>query len=234
MGYRIYRTQNHRKKSWFDNLSITTWLIMINILLFVVFSIMLSFGIDINHIALNSNSFFEQYTFWTLLTSMFMHGGFLHLFVNMFVLFSLGSLCERIIGKKRFLWFYLISGIIAGLLHVFLSYYFGVNLLGARIFGDPSIPAVGASGAIFAIAGLFMILTPKLRFMLIFLPFFSLPAYIMIPLVLFVTWIVSASAGFLVGNVAHFGGFLAGVFYGLYLKNKYPRKTRMVSKYFSH
>ena len=78
-----------------------------------------------------------------------------------------------------------------------------------------------------------MILTPKLRFMIIFLPFFSLPAYIMIPIVLFVTWLISSSVGWGVGNTAHFGGFLAGVFYGLYLKQKYRRKTRRIAEYFA-
>ena len=78
-----------------------------------------------------------------------------------------------------------------------------------------------------------MILTPKLKFMIIFLPFFSLPAYIMIPLVLFGTWLVSSSVGAGIGNTAHFGGFLCGVIYGLYLRNKYKRKTRMIANYFS-
>jgi membrane associated rhomboid family serine protease len=56
----------------------------------------------------------------------------------------------------------------------------------------------------------------------------------MIPLVLFVTWLVSSGTGLLIGNVAHFGGFLVGVIYGLYLKNKYPKKTKMISDHFSH
>ncbi|GAH36435.1 unnamed protein product, partial [marine sediment metagenome] len=72
---------------------------------------------------------------------------------------------EKIIGKKRFLYFYIISGIFAGLLFIILSYFFGNTELGARIFGSPIMSAVGASGAIFAIAGLFMVMTPKLKFM---------------------------------------------------------------------
>ena len=167
---------------------------------------------------------------------MFMHGGIFHLIINMFVLFSLGNLCEKIIGRKRYLWFYILSGLFAGLVFVFLAYFFGstnVGSLGERVFGSPLAYAVGASGAIFAIAGLFMVLTPRLKFMIIFLPFFSLPAYIMIPLVLFATWLVSAGVGIGIGNTAHFGGFLAGVIFGLYLRNKYKRKTRMISNYFS-
>ena len=136
------------------------------------------------------------------------------------LLYSLGGLCERIIGRKRFLWFYIISGIFAGLLFVFLAYFFGANDLGARIFGSPIAYAVGASGAIFAIAGLFVMLTPKLRFVLIFLPFFSLPAYIMVPAVLVITWLATAATGLPIGNTAHFGGFLIGQHHFLSMKEK--------------
>jgi len=243
MNYRIY-TKRHLKKnafaSWLERLSVTNLLIIINVVVFIIGIILLLIEININYIALQPNAFFQEKTIWTLVTSMFMHAPgaiipflSLHLFINMFVLFQLGNLSEKIIGKKRFLWFYLISGLFAGLLFVYLSYFFGNTELGARIFGSPIIPAVGASGAIFAIAGLFVMLTPRLRFMIIFFPFFSLPAYIMIPLLLFVTWIITSSTGFLIGNVAHFGGFLAGIIYGFYLRKKYPKKTRMISNYFS-
>jgi membrane associated rhomboid family serine protease len=242
------KLRSSRKKknpNFFNKMSVTNWLILINVAFFFIF-----FGflinaqeycdISINHercitkyIAVNPQLFFENYYLWTAITNVFMHGGFFHLFINMFVLFSLGNLCERIIGRKRYLWFYLISGIVASLFFVFFAYFLGTSSLGEAIFGSSDAFAVGASGAIFAVAGLFMILTPRLRFAIIFLPFFSLPAYIMIPLVLVATWIVSSSAGIGIGNTAHFGGFVAGVVYGLYLRNKYKRKTKMIEKYFS-
>ncbi|MEJ2267709.1 MAG: rhomboid family intramembrane serine protease [Nanoarchaeota archaeon] len=233
---RFYKKRFGIKRNFFSNLSATKILIYSNITFFVLVMIFISFIPNFfNYIALNPNNIFEGKYIWTFITSMFMHAPSLipfHLFVNMFVLFSLGGMMEKIIGKKRFLVFYLISGLFAGLLFVFLSYFFGTSGIGAKIFGSPDISAVGASGAIFAVAGLFMILTPKLRFSIIFLPFFSLPAYVMIPLVLFGTWLVSSSAGFLIGNTAHFGGFLCGVLYGLYLKNKYPRKTKLLNERF--
>jgi len=144
----------------------------------------------------------------------------------------MGSLCERIVGRKRFIWFYMLSGIIAGLLFVFLAYFFGNSGIGLRIFGSPTDYAVGASGAIFGIAALFMILIPKMRFSIIFLPFFSLPGYIMIPFVLFATWIVSSSANFGIGNTAHLGGFLCGIVYGLYLRYEYPKKVNALRRHF--
>ena len=230
----VYQIYPKRKRNLFSNLNVTVILILINLFCFIVFTILLSYNLKfLDYIAIKPSNILQGDYLWTFLTSMFMHGGFFHLFVNMFVLFSLGGMMEKIIGKKRFLWFYLISGLIAGLIFVLLSSFFGNTDLGARIFGSREVFAVGASGAIFAIAGLFMILTPKVRFSIIFFPFFSLPAYIMIPLVLFVTWIISSSANIGIGNTAHFGGLIAGLFYGLYLKKKYPRKTKMLNKHFS-
>ena len=241
-------TQRHLRQSriksffsWLRGTSMTNILIFINVVFFFLTFPLLLFEKTLSYVALQPNAFLSLKYPWTIITSMFMHSPgpnilpFLsfHLIINMFVLFSLGNLCEKIIGRKRFLWFYLISGLFAGLMFVFLSGFFGVSGIGERIFGSPFAYAVGASGAIFAIAGLFMILTPKLRFMIIFLPFFSLPAYIMIPLVLFGTWLVSSYAGIGIGNTAHFGGFLAGVVYGFYLRLKYKRKTKMIERYFS-
>ena len=163
---------------------------------------------------------------------MFVHGGVAHLAVNMFVLVSLGRLCERIIGRKRFFWFYILSGLFAGALSVLASGFFGSTILGARIFGSPETFMVGASGAIFGIAGLYVILLPNLRFMIIFLPFFSLPAYIMIPTVLAGMWILSILLNFPIGNVAHFGGFLVGLLYGAYLRLKYRNKVKQIQKVF--
>jgi len=239
---RVYpRGVRRRRRSFgfFDNLSLTGWLIFVNVVFFIGAFI---FGFSgyvpcsesvCKYIAIQPNNFLLKGYVWTAITSMFMHGSFAHLLVNMFVLFSLGSLCERIIGRVRFFWFYILSGIFAGLLFVALAFLSGGNGVSEAIFGSPLTYAVGASGAIFAIAGLFVMLTPKLKFMIIFLPFFSLPAYIMVPLILFLTWIVSSVTGLPVGNVAHFGGFLVGIVYGAYLRKKYSRKVRMIGDLFS-
>ena len=230
--YRRRRLRRARQGGFFDNLSIVGWLIVVNIVVSTIAFI--SWGINadsINWFALKPVSILQGKYLWTLVVHMFSHGGLFHLFINMFVLFSLGSLSERIIGRKRFFWFYMISGIFAGILSVLLAGFYGFGF-GERIFGSPDVFMVGASGAIFAIAGLFVMLLPKLRFMIIFLPFFSLPAYIMVPLVLLLTWAASITAGLPIGNVAHFGGFLVGIVYGYYLRVKYRNKVRMLQRYF--
>ena len=166
-----------------------------------------------------------------LLTSMFMHGSFTHLLVNMISLFFIGNFVERLIGRKRLFWLYIGGGIFAGLFFVFLSYFFGVSALGARIFGSPEIYAVGASGAIFALGGLLAVLTPKLRVYV----FFIIPMRMWFAMVvlLFVLWVASVGAGLPIGNTAHLGGLLVGLIYGFYLKKKYKQKTEMIGRYFS-
>jgi len=228
------KTKRNIFLSWLKSLNITSTIILLNVLFFILSAVLLIINPDfIKYLAIQPISIMHGQYLWTIITSIFVHGGFLHLFINMFVLFSMGSLCERIIGRKRFFWFYMLSGIIAGLLFVVLAYYFGNSVIGAKIFGSPMNYAVGASGAIFGIAALFMVLIPKMRFSIIFLPFFSLPGYIMIPFVLFATWIVSSSANFGIGNTAHLGGFLCGIIYGFYLRYQYPKKVNVLGKHFA-
>lgn len=218
-----------------SGISATTWIIFINIFIWLglfISSLFLGDGFLqlLNYFALNPSNILGGKYIWTILVHMFTHISFFHLFVNMFVLFSLGRLCERIIGRKRFIWFYLISGVFAGVLSVVLSGFFGSSALGMRIFGVSNIYMVGASGAIFAIAGLYVILLPKLRFGILFVPFFSLPGYIMIPGFLIVVWAISAIFNWPVGNVAHFGGFISGIIYGIYLRQKYKKKVALLQE----
>jgi membrane associated rhomboid family serine protease len=96
-----------------------------------------------------------------------MHAGFFHLLVNMFSLFFVGSLIEKIIGRRRYFWFFIISGIFAGLFYSSFAYFFGGSIIGGRIFGSPDALAVGASGAIFGLAGLLAVLIPNKKVYLI-------------------------------------------------------------------
>ena len=152
---------------WLSKLSITGWLILVNVFLYFIFSILLaSFGIE-KYIYLQPYNLFTNGYFWTLLTSMFMHANFLHLFINMLSLFFIGKFLEMLIGKARFFWLYIISGLFAGLFFAGLSFLFGASDLGARLLGSPETFAVGASGAIFAIAGVLCFLTPRNKVYLI-------------------------------------------------------------------
>lgn len=231
--YTLKRLKRTPFKDLSRRFSITTWLIIINVVVFIITTILIGiYGEEsvLSWIALQPKAFFNG-AFWTLLTSMFMHGNFTHLFVNMISLFFVGNFVERLIGRKRLLWFYIFSGLISGLFFVFLAYFFGNSGLGASIFGSPEVFAVGASGAIFAIGGLLAVLTPKLRVYV----FFVIPMQMWMAMIalLVILWAASIGAGLPFGNTAHFGGLLVGVFYGIYLKNKYKRKTALIAKYFS-
>lgn len=229
---RMY-TKTRLKPNFFRRHSITSLLIGANIIFFIISELLLLFFSDsfFNYLALQPNLFLSGYI-WTVLTSMFMHGGLGHLFVNMVSLFFIGSFVERLIGRKRFFWMYMIAGIFAGLLFVFLAYFFGTTIIGTRIFGSPETFAVGASGAIFAIAGLLAVLIPNLRVYV----FFVIPMRMWTAMIflLVVLWGASIGANLPIGNTAHLGGALIGVVYAIYLRKKYPKKIRMLSNHFSH
>ena len=233
MAKRVRRyTLSKNKKFFLSEISLTMAFILVTSVISIFAFIALAFDSSlIDSIALRPLNVLSGNYLWTLVLHIFVHGSVGHLLINMFVLFSLGMLCERIIGRKRYFWFYLLSGIFAGVLSVIASGFFGYGF-GERVFGSPEVYMVGASGAIFAIAGLFVMLLPRLRFMIIFLPFFSLPAYVMVPLILVLTWLASLWGGLPIGNVAHFGGFLAGIGYGFYLRQKYKRKVALLQRQF--
>lgn len=221
MAY-AYRVPKKRKRIF--NLNITLTLILVNLALFFIFSILISSSQNfLDYIALKPGNILQGKYLWTFLTSMFMHAGFFHIFANMLSLFFIGSLTEKILGPKRYLWFYLISGLFAGLFFVLLSFIFQADL---------NTFAVGASGALFGLVGFLMLITPDLPVYVMFIPIPIKMKYAA-PGILVVLWLISIAGDVPIGNTAHLGGLIAGVVYALYLKNKYKNKTRMIRKHFS-
>ena len=148
--------------------------------------------------------------------------------MNMISLMFIGGLVERLIGKKRFLWFYLVAGLFAGVLYVLLAGIFGTSEIGARLFGSPTTFAVGASGAIFGLGGLLAVLVPRMRVLV----FFIIPMSMWAAMTFFIVvlWVVSFGTGLPIGNSAHFGGLIVGIIYGFYLKQKYPKKVEILRR----
>jgi membrane associated rhomboid family serine protease len=213
--------KNYKILSLFN---VTLNLILINVTTFLAFTLLLFtkiFPVDL--IALKPANILEGKYLWTFLTSMFMHAGIFHIFVNMLSLLFLGSFVERLIGSKRFFYFYLLSGIFSGIFFVLLS---------ILIQGDFNSYAVGSSGAIFGLVGLLMILTPNLPVYVLFIPIPIKMKYAG-PGVLIVLWLVSIAGNIPIGNTAHLGGLFAGLIYGIYLKKKYRRKTNYIKNIFS-
>jgi membrane associated rhomboid family serine protease len=168
-----------RRSIWgalLSNVSMVWWLIIINIAIYIVELILvISYPDSINYFALNAENILQGKYLWTLLTHMFSHISFFHLFVNMFSLWFVGGFVEKLIGRKRFIWFYLIAGVFAGILSVLLAGLFGYGLW-ERILGSPAIPMLGASGAIFGLVGLLAVIVPRARVYLIAGPLIAIIA----------------------------------------------------------
>ena len=173
-------------------------------------------------LALNPSKIVHGQALWTFLTSMFMHGSPFHLFANMLSLMFLGGFVERLVGKKRFLGVYFASGIAGSLFFVLSSY----------LSADLNVYAVGASGAIFGLAGMLAILTPRLPVYIMFIPI-AMPMWFGVIIIMLSLWILSTSLNLPIGNTAHLGGLMIGLIYAYYLRTKYKEKAALIRKYYS-
>jgi len=167
----------------------------------------------------------DMFSFSTLLTSMFLHGGWMHVLGNMWFLWIFGDNIEDILGSAKYLLFYLLCG-------------FGAAMAQYLASPDSRIPMVGASGAIAGVMGAYMVRFPHSRILsLVTIIFFfttvEVPAWLMLIWWFFIQFFNGvgsigyshASQGGGVAFIAHVGGFLAGI--GLiYLMAPRPRYTR--------
>lgn len=187
--------------------TVTVILIAINVLVFLYEMTLPPWAREVwvNHYALVP----DRIDLTSFITSMFLHGGWLHIIGNMWFLWVFGAHIEDVMGSGKFLLFYLLSGIASA------AVQFGTSL------GSP-VPVIGASGAIAGVMGAFLIVYPRVRvltliFILIFITTVELPAAILL-----IYWfalnllsglgslsVVSQAQG--VAWFAHVGGFLAGM-----------------------
>jgi len=153
----------------------------------------------------------------TFITHMFMHGGWLHILSNMWILFIFGDNVEDRMGSLRFFVFYIICGFIGALIQAFM-------------FPKSFVPAIGASGAIAGVLGAYWVLFPKAKIITL-IPLVFVPWFIEIPAVFYLgIWLISQiyfgisslpSSGVMGGVAwwAHIGGFVFGLlFHRLFLK----------------
>ena len=209
-------------------------LLIINVLLYLATFTMNRFQIDLtDYLGLH---FFKASDFraYQLITYMFMHGNFEHLFFNMFALWMFGNTLENIWGSKRFLWFYMLCGIGAGLCQEVVQYiqyvttlaqYDSVNFGGGQVISMANylnmLNTVGASGAIYGLLLAFGMMFPN---SMIYLYFF-----VPIKAKCFVIGyaVIELVSGFIGGgNVAHFA-HLGGMLFGLILILVWKKKGRL-------
>ncbi len=143
---------------------------------------------------------------WQVVTYMFMHGGFMHILINMFILWMFGFELETIWGSKKFFWYYIMCGVGAGL----------ANLLIAPLFTTVG-PTVGASGAIYGILAAFAFLFPNRKIYLYF--FIPIKAkYLIILYMAFDLFSVIGRNDTGIAHIAHIGGAVVGIIYLLITK----------------
>ena len=215
-------------------------LIIINVLAFLVQNLFTSFNVtDWGALHYFGSRDFKPHQ---LVTHMFLHGGITHIFFNLFTLFMFGTMLENYIGSKKFLLFYMICGLGAGLLTQ-LSIPYSAELFAKSADGldaasghgltmaevvhayKQEYSMIGASGAIMGVMAAFAYLFPNTEMFIMFIPIpvkakYVIPVFILIDLF----GGINPSAGDNVGHFAHLGGAIVGFLLILFW-NKTNKKT---------
>lgn len=191
--------------------TVTKNLVAINILMFIATLVNENFMVANFAMFYPASPFFKP---WQILTHMFMHGGFWHIFFNMYSLLMFGSILERSLGTKKYLIFYFVTGLGAVALHT------GVEWMQARVFiANAAVdayqkllvtPTLGASGAIYGVLIGFAMLYPQARLTLIFPPIPMTAKWLVI--IFAAIELFSGIKGIQdgVAHFAHLGGMLFG------------------------
>lgn len=212
--------------------AVTKNLLIINVLCFLGHIVAKRYGMDLND-TLGLHFFLaSDFKLYQLVTYMFMHANFQHIFFNMFALWMFGRTLEHVLGPKRFLTYYLVCGIGAGLVQevvqyaeyaLHLSHYDGVNT------GISVIPmaeylnmmtTVGASGAVYGILLAFGMLFPNSEMYVFPLPFPIKAKFFVIGYALIELYSGFSASADGIAHFAHLGGMIFGFFLIMYWRKK--------------
>ena len=179
-------------------------LIAINTLVFIITTIRPSIGdsLALTKPFINSN-------YWTILTAMFVHANFLHIFGNMLTLYFFGMFCLQLIDDKWFWVVYFIGGIFGNILYL--------------LIGPTNSAVVGASGAIFAIGGIIAMMRPTQKVLLYFI--IPMPLWVAIGIAFVLTVFIPGVAW-----QAHLGGLIVGLIVGFFFRQR--ERQRLASGYY--
>lgn len=221
--------------------SITKNLLIINVLAFFATWVFEKQGLDLT--ATFGLHFFmaKDFSFYQLVTYLFMHGSFMHLFFNMFAVWMFGTVMERVWGPKRFLIYYLVCGIGAGVIQEGVQYinYANENLAAydfvmtssGRITTEAYLnlwTTVGASGAVYAILLAFGMTFPNERMFIIPFPFPIKAKWLIGGYIVIEVWSALNTPGDGIAHMAHLGGMLFG-----FLLIRYWRKHPNIEQRFN-
>ena len=185
------------------NLNILWFLIALNFLVFVIELAVGGYPITVDNPVVRllglSTAQLSQHP-WTIISSIFVHGGFGHILFNMISLYFLGSFFLRATGERSFLAVFFLGGLVGNALYALLT--------------PPDVIGIGATGAIFAIGGALAVLVPKLPVYIFFIPI-ATPLWVAILIFFLLSFLFAGIAW-----QAHLGGVLAGVIAGFILKRR--------------
>lgn len=178
------------------NLNVLWFLIALNVVIFII--TLLRPVAVINLLGLTPALLSQQP--WTIISSMFVHGGFLHIIFNMIALYFLGSFFIRTAGEKSFLAVFFLGGLVGNVFYVLL--------------GPPLTTGVGASGGIFALAGALAVIVPRVPVFIFFIPI-PMPLWIAVIIILLLSFLFSGIAW-----QAHLGGLVLGFIAGFIFRRR--------------
>ncbi|MBO7590253.1 MAG: rhomboid family intramembrane serine protease [Prevotella sp.] len=218
--------------------SMTKNLLVINILAYAATWVLKGSGVDLN--GLLGLHFFmaSDFRVYQFLTYMFLHGSFTHILFNMFALWMFGSVIERVWGPKKFLFYYIVCGVGAGIVQELVQYgsymaqglaaYQYVNMGGAQISMDSYInmwTTIGASGAVYGILLAFGMIFPNERLFIIPFPFPIKAKWLIVGYIVIELFSAMSGPGDGVAHMAHLGGMLFGFLLIRYWR-KYPDSSQ--------
>lgn len=211
----IFRRQRHKKEKRFR------WIALkLSVLMILIFVLQVIFPAITENFLLVSDEKFERP--WLFVTSIFLHGSLTHLLFNIFALFLFGSLLEKKIGSNQFLFFFLLTGIIAGIV--------------GSLFYERML---GASGAIYGIIGMLTAIQPLTMVFAFGVPmpiFIASILWILVDFGSFTSSLAGIPGG--IANAAHLAGIFSGIFFGLifrrYLRWQRLRERGVASRYTYH
>ena len=184
---------NYRSNQGFS-LGPLAFLIISNLIVFIVTTFRPGF---IYQLGLSGNDFLTHP--WTIVTNMFVHANFGHIFANMLTLYFYGTYLVNLVGEKRFFIVYFLGGLLGNILYLLLANPFAVS--------------VGASGAVFAVGGALAVLRPRMTVFVFPLPI-ALPLWV----VVIGGFLIMTSPG--IAWQAHLGGLLFGLAAGLVFRRR--------------
>ena len=211
---------------------VTKNLLIINVLCFLGYIVAQKYGIDLNN-TLGLHFFLaSDFNLAQLVTYMFMHANFQHIFFNMFAVWMFGRTLEHVLGAKRFLSYYMVCGIGAGLVQELVQYIqyamelshydnvdTGLSIIPMAEFLN-MMTTVGASGAVYGILLAFGMLFPETRMFVFPLPFPIKAKFFVIGYAVIELFSGFGSSGDGIAHFAHLGGMIFGFLLIMYWRKK--------------